>query len=179
MLRTQYLVLALAFIVNSSLPCAARAAEGCCAGCGCAVPCQKVCRLECGEKKVEVVCWGCKCEDFCIPCKSQCDSEHCETVCQNCGEGEADVCSKPKHFVWYDWCPGCGSVHTKTKLMKKVETVTVPSYKWVVEDLCPQCAANAAAVPGAVVVQSPPPAAEATEEKSILNIVRLPRILSK
>jgi hypothetical protein len=27
--------------------------------------------------------------------------------------------------------------------MKKVETVKVPSYKWVEEDLCPQCAAEA------------------------------------
>jgi hypothetical protein len=26
--------------------------------------------------------------------------------------------------------------------MKKVETVEVPSYKWVVEDLCPSCEAQ-------------------------------------
>ena len=33
-------------------------------------------------------------------------------------------------------------MHTKKKLMKKTETVTVPSYKWVVEDLCDNCEAN-------------------------------------
>lgn len=154
-----------------------------CASCGCAVPCQKVCRLETGEKKVEVICWGCKHEDFCLPGRSDRGCKHCETVCENCGDdADPKICSKSKNFVWYDWCPGCGSVHTKTKLMKKIDTVTVPSYKWVVEDMCPQCAANAAAAhPGTIVYAAPTEAAPATaeEEKSIFDIVRLPKFLSK
>lgn len=183
MLRIQHFVLGLALILAFSATRASFAHDGCCKSCGCAAPCQKVCRLECGEKKVEVICWGCKKEDFCIPGHSQRGCKHCETVCENCGEGgDPAVCSRPKNFVWFDWCPSCGSVRTKTKLVKKVETVTVPSYKWVVEDMCPQCAANAAAAnPGTIVYAAPaettPPTAE--EESSIFSIVRLPKILSR
>jgi hypothetical protein len=32
-------------------------------------------------------------------------------------------------------------MYTKTKLMKRIETVKVPTYKWVVEDVCSECAA--------------------------------------
>jgi hypothetical protein len=30
-------------------------------------------------------------------------------------------------------------MYTRTKLMKKTITKTVPTYKWVVEELCPHC----------------------------------------
>jgi hypothetical protein len=36
--------------------------------------------------------------------------------------------------------PGSAKVHTKKKLMKKTVTKKVPSHKWVVEDLCDNCA---------------------------------------
>lgn len=40
------------------------------------------------------------------------------------------------------WIPGCDpEIVTKRKLMKKTITKTVPSFKWVVEDACPQCIA--------------------------------------
>jgi hypothetical protein len=48
-------------------------------------------------------------------------------------------------------------VYTKKKLMKKTETVTVKSYKWVVEDLCPTCNAAVAPVEIAPGADVPPP----------------------
>ena len=61
------------------------------------------------------------------PAKVRSGCKHCETVCENCGEdADPKVCSKPKNFVWFDWMPGGAKIYTKTKLMKKIETVTVP-----------------------------------------------------
>src|SRR5690349_14158950 len=105
-----------------------------CAHCGCQ-GCEQVCRLVREEKKVNITCWGCKCEDFCVPGKSCRDGRNCDEVCDEC---DGEVCSAPKKFVWYNWIPGCAeNIYTKKKLMKKTITKTVPSYKWVVEDLCP------------------------------------------
>lgn len=183
--RSVFFILCLVLSSLLCTTCAAHSAESRCCSCGCAAPCQKVCRLECGEKKVEIICWGCKKEDFCIPCKSEQGFEHCQAVCENCGEdADPKVCSKPKNFVWFDWMPGTAKIHTKTKLMKKIETVTVPSYKWVAEDMCPQCAANAAAAqPGTIVYAPSAPAtatpAPAKEEESVFNIVRRPSFLKK
>jgi hypothetical protein len=117
------------------------AGDCCCAHCGCAQSCQKVCRLVCEEKKVDVVCWGCVCEDFCLPKHNKPGCEHCKMVCADCSQPcdpEAPYV-KPKRFVWTDWIPGCATLHTRKKLMKKTDSVTVKSFKWVVEDLCPQC----------------------------------------
>ncbi len=120
------------------------AADCCCDRCGCTESCQKVCRLVCEEKKVDVICWGCKCEEFCVPKHSKKGCKHCETVCAACDEGCA--CSTPhalpKRFIWREWCPTCAKIFTKKKLMKKVESVKVPSYKWVVECMCPKCEAS-------------------------------------
>ncbi len=116
-----------------------------CAHCGCQAASQNVCRLVKEEKKVEIVCWGCQSEDFCVPGPSKPGCKHCEFVCHDCEEN-ADpnaVQSKAKKFVWTEWIPGCSAkVYTKKKLMKKVITKKVPGYKWVVEDLCSQCDAN-------------------------------------
>jgi hypothetical protein len=121
----------------------AQAGDGCCDRCGCTANCRKLCRLVCEDKKVEVVCWGCKCEEFCVAGPSKPGCKHCECVCGTCDEKGSDsaVCAKPKRFVWFNWLPGCAQCYTRTKLMKKTVTVTVPSHKWVVEDLCSQCAA--------------------------------------
>jgi hypothetical protein len=119
--------------------------HGNCARCGCAAECCKVCRLVCEEKKTEVYCYGCKCEEFCLPCPSKPGRCHYECVCddcEHCEDPDAPL-AKPKRFVWFDWFPGPARIYTRTKLMRKTETVSVPSYKWVVEDLCPDCAAAA------------------------------------
>jgi hypothetical protein len=112
-----------------------------CARCGAVGPCKKMCRLVCEDKSVEVVCWGSKCEDFCVPGPGCPQCEHCKCVCQTCNEQKpSGVCSEPKRFYWKDWCPSFPQLYTKTKLMKRVETVKVPTYKWVVEDVCCNCA---------------------------------------
>lgn len=119
--------------------------EHCCARCGCASKCTKVCRLVCEEKEISVTCWGCKDEDFCIGKPSCPDCDHCETACQpDCKDG---VCSAPTKFVWTNWIPGsCARMFTKHKLMKKTVKKKVPSFKWVVEDLCKPCEMEVAEV---------------------------------
>ena len=138
----------------------AYAGEGCCAQCGRTGACQKVCRVVSEDRKIETVCWGYQCEDFCVPGRSKPGCRHCETVCGSCptaDDPEAPF-AKPKKSTWTNWFPGSAHVYTKKKLMKKVVTRTVPGSKWVVEDLCTQCAANCRGVevqPGAKVPPSP------------------------
>ena len=125
-----------------SLAAGVRAGIGCCAHCGQENGCQKVCRLVREDMKVSVTCWGCKTEEFCVPGPSTPGAEHCEMVCDESHDPKAP-CVQPKKFVWTEWLPGCGQkVYTKKKLMKRTVTKTVPSFKWVVEDLCPQCEAH-------------------------------------
>lgn len=143
----------------------ARAGNGCCAHCGCAEGCQKICRLVCETKKVITVCWGCQSEDFCVPGRSTPNGKQCEMVCEECADPKAPSV-QPKKFVWTEWIPsGTAKVYTRHKLMKRTITKTVPSYKWVVEDLCPQCEANSPSVdvpPGTNI----PPAPAVMDAKS-------------
>ena len=60
------------------------AGDCCCSHCGGCCACEKVCRLVCEEKEVEVICWGCLCEDFCLPEPSEPCCKHCKTVCADC-----------------------------------------------------------------------------------------------
>src|SRR5262245_46562003 len=90
-----------------------------CARCGCSEPCQKVCRLVVEEKKVDVTCWGGKCEPFCVPGPSQPGCENCESVC---GSSDGSVHAACKKFVWTEWTAGRAQVYTKKKLMKKTVT---------------------------------------------------------
>lgn len=115
-----------------------RAHAGGCQHCGCDTACNKVCRLVCEEKKVTVTCWGCKCEDFCVPGPSKPGCKNCDLVCETCDNPDA-IMAQPKKFVWTEWIPGCATVHTRKKLMKRTVVKTVPSYKWVVENLCAKC----------------------------------------
>jgi len=139
--------LGLAAIALLGLAARAAAEGGCCAHCGCQASCQKVCRLVCEEKKVPITCFGCKCEDFCIPGHSKTGCQHCETVCDEDAVDCDAPCTHSKNFVWTEWMPGCAKLHTKKKLMKKTITKKVPTYKWVVEDLCGPCQVRAAAAP--------------------------------
>jgi len=110
----------------------------CCQLCGCG-SCSKVCRLVCEDKKVTVTCWGVQEEEFCIPGRGVEQCKHCEEVCE-CQEDEGEVCSRPKLFSWREWQP-CGDpeIRTKRKLMRKTVTKKVPTYKWVIQDLCEDC----------------------------------------
>lgn len=108
-----------------------------CIGCGHQCCCEKVCRLEKEEKKISVACWGSKCEHFCLPGPSCQCCRHCEEVCTEC---EFKISSASRTLSWYHWIPGCPEgIATKKKLMRKTVTKTVPSFKWVVVDLCPNC----------------------------------------
>jgi hypothetical protein len=133
---------ALALAVSIGIAGRACAGIGCCAHCGQSDGCQKVCRLVFEEKKITTTCWGCKCEDFCAPGPSKPGCQHCEMVCDEGSDPKAP-CVQPKRLVWTEWIPGCGAkIYTKKKLMKRTITRSVPSYKWVVEDLCPECEAG-------------------------------------
>lgn len=137
-----------------------------CDGCGQHGDCQKVCRLVCEEKKVEIVCWGQKREEFCLPGHSKRSCKHVEQVCDDCEESSDpdEPHSPPKKFVWYDWIGGCAEkTCVKHKLMKKTVTRKVPTFKWVVEALCHDCqqAAQQAKGPPEGVQLPPPPVVQA------------------
>jgi hypothetical protein len=102
---------------------------GSCDHCGCrSSSCRKVCRVVCETKKVPKTTYDCACEEFCVPGPSV-----RSTVCDACGN---------KHHVY---APTCGKLRTRTKLVKydSIEEKTV--YRWVVENVCCDCAANAGA----------------------------------
>jgi hypothetical protein len=143
MQRYHCLLLMLTVLVAIVYSTGSSADERCCAQCGCA-QCQKICRLVCEDKKVTITCYGCKSEDFCVPCPSKPGCLQCEEDCGNCEADGKDVCARPKKFLWLEWQPGLAKIYTRQKLMRKVVTKKIPSYKWVVEDLCAECQAKCA-----------------------------------
>lgn len=145
------LTFAASLLVCVAWTCSVSAFECPCARCGHAADCQKVCRLVTETKKVEVICWGYKDEDFCLPCPSTECEQHCETACVDC-EKDSKVESQPKAFLWTRWLPTSAESYTRRKLMKRVTTKEVPSFKWVYEDVCEKCAsATPIATPDTVV----------------------------
>jgi len=154
-------VLGASICVHALLERASFGGELCCALCGRNDSRQKVCRLVCEEKKVNVICWGVKCEDFCLPGPSKPCCKECDLVCDDCGKKhkEGDPVATPHRFVWRDWIPSMhGQIYTKKKLMQRIDTKKVPSYKWVVEDLCAQCESKAksASVEPGTQIPAPP-----------------------
>lgn len=115
-------------------------AGDCCQRCGRDCECRRVCHCVPFDKKVQVVCWGCSEKEICIPDPSIRGCEHREDVCDNCPHG----CRRNHGIVWWDWTPCGAKTLTKRKLMKKVVTRKIPSYKWVTEDLCDACASDCA-----------------------------------
>jgi hypothetical protein len=155
-----YLVFTMACVAWSTV---AHAGEVRCTHCGCDTACAKICRLICEEKKVEIVCFGCKCEDFCIPGPSRASCKHCEAVCDVCDKNDPkSPVTRPKRLVWTEWIPGCATVHTRKKLTRRTVSNTIPSYKWVVDVLCNGCEGKIEPVvidPGATI--PPPPVVDA------------------
>lgn len=109
----------------------------CCSHCGCHCETVKVCHAVCETKKVPKTCYSCKCEDICVPGPCTLCGEHCECKEDPCRPG----CSARKSIL--DWIPGCAYVKTRHVLEKKEIEVEQKTYQWVVEELCPQCAAVA------------------------------------
>lgn len=115
-----------------------------CAHCACQKA-QKTCRLVREEATVSIVVWGCLEEEFCVPGRSCEGAERCERIHEGDGKegGDDKVRSKSQWFHWSEWIPKVTpSVHTRRKLMKRVVTKKVPSYRWKVEDLCAECQAS-------------------------------------
>jgi hypothetical protein len=82
----------------------------------------------CETKKVPKTEYSCECEEFCVPGKSIRTTE-----CDECGH---------KQHVY---TPTCGKLRTRTKLVKHETFVEKKSYKWVVENLCCDCAQRSGA----------------------------------
>ncbi len=144
--------------------------EGFCFHCGRSGTCQKICRLVCEDKNVEVICWGYQCEDFCVPCPSKRGCAHCDMVCEECSPNADGVHSKSKRFLWFDWIPTKAKMYTRTKLMKKTTSKQVPTYKWVVEDLCAHCEANCPCASVTPDIELPPiPVADARLKYEIIT----------
>jgi hypothetical protein len=149
-------LLMLAAVTNTIGPIHAQ--DACCCHCRGTDGCHKVCRLVCETKKVTVVCWGMQTEDFCVPGPSSVCMRHVECVCGDDTDPKAP-CTKPKKFPWTEWIPASNAkIYTKNKLMKRTITKTIPSFKWVVEDLCENCEAQVpiVQVPPGVEVPLPP-----------------------
>ena len=140
------LVLLLGFLAID-YPATSFAADRCCARCGCHDQVAKVCRIVREEKKIAVTCWGVQQEDFCIGGPSCPGCEHCELLGKKdggkkdgTGKADAKVASEPKRLTWTHWIPSQhASVFSKKKLMKRSITKSVPSFRWVIEDLCDKC----------------------------------------
>jgi hypothetical protein len=71
------------------------------------------------------------------------------------------VSSEPKRFIWHTWRPSFPQMYSKHKLMKRIEAVKVPTYKWVTEDVCCHCATGCHCVTGdcaeVIATDAPPP----------------------
>ena len=118
------------------------ASDRCCAHCGCHERVAKVCRLVREERKITAICWGVEEEDFCVNGPSCAGCVHCETICKkdSADKKDAQVCSESKALTWTNWLPSSNAtIYTKKKLVKKSVTKSVPSFRWVVEDLCERC----------------------------------------
>ncbi len=146
-MKTKMLLLAFA-ICGMMAPVALAQSCGCDAGAACANDCcgdgccdndcgsGKVCKLVCTTKKVKTICYGCKCEDFCVPGRSERGCTHCESV-GDCG-CDTDCCGHAPSccIKWTEWIPGCATMRTRKKLVKYEAVKEVPSYKWEVVDAC-------------------------------------------
>src|SRR5262245_38866431 len=114
-MRIQHACVILAIVALLTASTMAAAEHGCCTHCGCTAQCKKVCRLVWEEKDVEIACWGCKCEDFCVACPSKHSCPHCKTVCaecEHCTDPKAPY-AEPKKFVWFNWFPSTAKIYTR------------------------------------------------------------------
>jgi hypothetical protein len=114
-------------------------AEDSCCHCGGGCKVRKMCRLVCETEVIKDYCYGCECEDFCIPDHAKRGCLHCDGCC---GELEdCDCCSQRPwcKLEWFNWCPTCAKPKCVKKLVKYEISREVPSYKWVVETVCEGC----------------------------------------
>ena len=115
------------------LPIVTFAADPC--NCG---GCDKVCKLICTTKTVEVTCYGYRCEELCVPGPSKVCQKHCNST---------EKCNVLCRLRWTEWCPGGSKLTHRKKLVKYIVKREVPSFKWVVG---PACGCDPDAVPPTV-----------------------------
>ena len=131
------LFLATALLASMTWGAVHAGSHGCCEQCGHECQTKRVCHVIVETKKVPKTCYTCECEDFCVPGPSKRCGRAPEPADTPCGE----LCLQDRWF--WNWIPGCGKIYKRSKLIKKVTQVEVQSFKWVVEDLCPECGAKA------------------------------------
>jgi hypothetical protein len=124
-------ILAAAILLAAAIP-AAGGDGSCCCHCNSCPATRKVCRWVPETKTVEVEKWDCECETICIPGRSQ----HCGKTCT------AD-CNCHKTVV-HHWAPTCAKARTIHKLKKVKEKKEICTWKWVVEEVCDECAGQCA-----------------------------------
>ncbi|HEY2826911.1 MAG TPA: hypothetical protein VGJ04_04865 [Pirellulales bacterium] len=123
----------------STPPCEQCAAGDCrdgfCDHCGCQAHCQKVCHPVCEWKDMKETVYGCRCQDVCIPGRSE---EGCTKV-DECNPYNCPLCHdyKPLYTLWKP--AECARIRSVTTLVKYEVTHKVPTYKWVVEYCCDNC----------------------------------------
>jgi hypothetical protein len=116
-------------------------------GCRTRPACGKVCKLVCETTKITAVCYGCECEEICIPSHSRRGCKHCESCCgeECCAPAECECgdrgCSNCQDegpeckFCWYDWVAcGCAKPRTVKVLTKYQAEKEICWYHWEVVD---------------------------------------------
>jgi hypothetical protein len=115
--------------------------------------CGKVCKLVCEKKKLTAICYGCKCNEICIPAPSRQGCKHCATCYGDCVCDPCAACQDagPKcDFCWYDWFAcGCAKPRSVRVLTKYQAEKEICWYHWeVVDAACCDCVGkNSATVP--------------------------------
>jgi hypothetical protein len=114
-------------------------AEDSCCRCGGGCQVRKMCRVVCEPEVIKDYCYGCECEEFCIPGCAKRGCKHCDGCCGEREEG--DCCGQRPCccLEWFDWCPTCATPKCVKKLVKYEISREVPRYKWVVETVCESC----------------------------------------
>jgi hypothetical protein len=93
-----------------------------------------ICTLVKTTKKVEVVCYGCKCEDICIPGRAKKGCTHgggcrdCAARGKSCSCDQKPICK----FRWTEWTATTSKSKTRKKLVKYIVVREIPSYRWVI-----------------------------------------------
>ena len=102
------------------------APDGKCDACGSCDCVRKVCVPKPKEKEIVKICWSYKCEDFCVPGRSEyCGKKYAK---DQCGCWSYDV-----------WKPTCAQVRTKKVPVKTEVKRKVPGVEWKLEERCSAC----------------------------------------
>ena len=132
----------------------AHAGQRCCARCGRQSCVVKVCRPVCTTIPVEITCWDCLREDFCVPHRPTCGGGH-QGSCDSGGCDEQSGCGKPDCGA----CAAgrCAEVRTRNRLIRKTVVKQIPVVQWVVEYVCNDCCGRDGPVPEASPIAPPSP----------------------